>query len=232
MPRKKIHRFLLSSPVPNGNIVTITDERVVHQVGRVLKMEPGEVLSVFSNGSGDTIGQIQSLDSESIIIEKSNELDPIKSVRTLITAISIPKGDTFELIVQKLTELGVNTIVPIISDRTIKQSVRIDRLQSISDEALEQSGGSTRVTIHERISLKESLIEFQMPSIAFEPGQSTPNTPPPSATLVMYVGPEGGWSEDDIGLLNQYGVMWQNLGSRILRTETAAIVGAFTLLSL
>lgn len=219
---------MMSSPIPPGEVFDITDERIVHQVGRVLKMEPGEVLAVFNDGSGDTIGRIESIDKNSISLEKLNETEPVVSNRTVIAAIAIPKGDTFELIVQKLTELGVSTIVPLITSRTIKQSVRLDRLQTISDEAVEQSGGSTRVTITEPMSIQECRTQFPFASIAFEPGGAK-EIDSPSDTVIMYVGPEGGWNEDDIEILKD--VIWVGLGDRILRTETAAIVGVFSILN-
>jgi 16S rRNA (uracil1498-N3)-methyltransferase len=227
MSHKKIHRFMMSSPIPPGEVFEITDERIVHQVGRVLKMEPGEVLAVFNDGTGDTIGRIESIDKTSITVEKLNDTAPIVSKRTVIAAVAIPKGDTFELITQKLTELGVSTIVPLITSRTIKQSVRLDRLQTISDEAVEQCGGNSRVTITEPVSIQECLAQFPFPSIAFEPGAAK-EIDSSSDTVVMYVGPEGGWSEDDMELLKD--VTWVSLGERILRTETAAIVGVHSIL--
>ncbi len=227
MSRKKIHRFLLSSPVPIGDVVTITDERVVHQVGRVLKMKPGEVIAVFSDGSDDTVGQIESIDTSSIVLEKINELAAIKSTRELIAAVAIPKGDTFELIVQKLTELGVSTIIPLITERTVKQSVRIERLQTISDEALEQCGGSARTLVHEPMDLRACMESYPYPSVGFEPGSPEQVSLPSAETLVMYIGPEGGWSDTDLTELK--GITWMGLGERILRTETAAIVAAYLL---
>jgi RsmE family RNA methyltransferase len=50
--------------------------------------------------------------------------------------------------------------------------------------------------------------------------------------MVMYIGPEGGWSDEDMKMLNQHQVQWQSIGDRILRTETATIIGAYTLLNL
>lgn len=230
MPRKKLHRFMMDSPISNNDTFVIDDERIVHQVSRVLKMSVGEVIAVFSHGSGDTIGRIESVDKESITLEKINESDPIVPRRTVVAAVAIPKGDTFELIVQKLTELGVDTIVPLITSRTVKQSVRLDRLQTISDEAVEQCGGSTRIEITQPMSITECLAKFPFTSVGFEPGNAREIKLPSHDPVVMYVGPEGGWSEDDMKILKD--VTWVGLGERILRTETAAIVGAYTILSL
>lgn len=230
MSRKKIHRFMMNSPIPNSDTFVIDDERVVHQVSRVLKMSVGEIIAVFSHGTGDTIGRIESIDKNSITLEKINESDPLLPARKVIAAVAIPKGDTFELIVQKLTELGVSTIVPLITSRTVKQSVRLDRLQTISDEAVEQCGGSIRVNIVEPMSIAECLGKFPFTSIGFEPGNAREIKLPSHDPVVMYVGPEGGWSEDDMKVLKN--VTWVGLGERILRTETAAIVGAYTILIL
>lgn len=229
MQRKKIHRFLIDAPLPSTDAFSITDDRIVHQIGRVLKMDIGEEIALFSSGSGDTIAQIREITKDSIGVEKVGTRDAIAATRTLIAAVAIPKGDTFELIVQKLTELGVSTIVPLITARTVKQSVRLDRLQAISDEALEQCGGSTRVTITEPKSLKECLNEFPYPSIAFEPEKNGAKEISDN-TVVIYIGPEGGWSEEELEILTDKGVSWQSLGERILRTETAAIVAAFSIL--
>ncbi len=228
MPRKKIHRFLVADPLPDTNIFTITEERIVHQIGRVLKMHEGEEVALFSNGSGDTIASIVSVSKSNIEFKKTGNTDSIHPSRTLIAAIAIPKGDTFELIVQKLTELGVSTIVPLLTERTVKQSVRLDRLQIISDEAVEQCGGNTRVNITEPMTIKECIAQFPFQNIGFEPGAAKEITVSSSDTVVMYVGPEGGWSEEDMKNLGE--IAWVGLGDRILRTETAAIVGAYELL--
>lgn len=230
MFRKKIHRFLMDSPIPNTDTFSITDDRVVHQVARVLKIEPGEEIAVFNNGSGDIIVSIETITKTSIEVLKINTTNPIISRRSVVAAIAIPKGDTFEFIVQKLTELGVTTIVPLITSRTIKKNVRLERLQTISDEAVEQCGGSQKVTISTPCNIAACKTQFPFHGIAFEPGSTETLTTPLPDTLVMYIGPEGGWSEEDIKELGD--VQWYNLGDRILRTETAAIVAGYTILSL
>lgn len=229
MARKKLHRFLIES-IPSSDTWEVADARVAHQIGHVLKMKQGEECIVFTNGGDDIVVTIADVSKSSLSLQKKETVARIQPSRTLIAAIGIPKGDTFELIVQKLTELGVSTIVPLITSRTIKQSVRLDRLQTISDEALEQCGGNTRVTISEPLTLAQSLKQFPYPSIAFEP--ATHSSISPSDTMIMYIGPEGGWSDEDISILNEHNVLWQSIGARILRTETATIIGAYTLLTL
>ena len=230
---KKIHRFLLAQPLVLP-ITAIDDSRIVHQVHTVLRLEPGEDIIVFWDKGPDVVVTITSLTKHSITVTEREIRDNIRNPkRTVIAAVSIPKGDTFELIVQKLTELGVTTIVPIISARTIKHSVRLDRLQAISDEALEQSGGSIRVTIAEACSLGQALARFPLPGYVLGIPQEAP-TALPVATypekMIVYIGPEGGWSPEEEIWFSQNSINAIYLGNRVLRTETAAIAGCYQLL--
>lgn len=228
MTPKKVHRFLVEH-IPQTEHFTLAEPRLIHQTLQVLKMTVGEQLALFVDGGSDIICTIIERTRDTLTLQKNTVTDPLPKERTVIAGIAIAKGQTFELIVQKLTELGVATIVPIITDRTVKQSVRIDRIQTISDEALEQSGGNARVTIHEPMTLAQCLKQLSFPSVAFQAGVERKSLPTEDV-VVMYIGPEGGWSNNDIDMLDQHEVQWQSLGNHILRTETAAIVGAYTLL--
>jgi 16S rRNA (uracil1498-N3)-methyltransferase len=230
---KKLHRFFVETLPAPGATMTITDTRIVHQASRVLALQPGEEIALFTNGSDDHIVTIAVIDRNQLIVRMIRTIPQLPAPRTsLIAAIGIPKGDTFEFIVQKLTELGVSEIVPIRSQRTVKQSVRIDRLQTISDEALEQCGGNRRVTIHEPTDLADCIARYPILSIVYDiPRDSTEtHTPPANASTIMYIGPEGGWSDDDRARFEAIDATFATLGPRVLRTETATIVAAFNLL--
>lgn len=225
---KKLHRFLISN-IDNSKDWVITDEKLVHQIGHVLKMKTGEKFVVFADGGDDTVVEIKDRDKKNIFVETVSKTEVLQPKINLIAVVSIVKGGAFELIVQKLTELGVSAIVPLLSDRTVKQSIRLERVQSISDEALEQSGGTRRVKIYEPIDLAECFEKFKFPSVVFEIGAGNLEKEN-NEQLVMYIGPEGGWSEKDLELFKKNNVSFVGLGSRVLRADTAAIVGAFTLL--
>lgn len=226
---KKIHRFLVSA-IPAAEQFSLTEERIVHQIRDVLAIKSGEEIILFTDGGDDEVAVIESFDN-GIAVKK----DRTVNVRTnsscwLVAAVGIPKGSAFETIVQKLTEIGVSHIVPIISSRTVKEGVRIDRLQVISDEALEQCGGNKRVVIHEPLPLADCLKQFHYPSIVFSPEGELLSSSKKDKSLVMYIGPEGGWDTEDWKLFQEAGASTASLGQRVLRTETAAIVGAYQLL--
>jgi 16S rRNA (uracil1498-N3)-methyltransferase len=226
---KKIHRFLLAK-IPTGPTLTLEDTDLVHLIKNVLKLGVGEQCIVFSGGGNDYLSTIVEIEKKSVTLNIESEI-PKKNIPKKITAcISITKRDNFELVVQKLTELGIHTIVPIISDRTIKQALRIDRLQKISDEALEQSGGSNRVLITEPETLETSLIKRKnIPQYCFDmDGEKLVNGE--GFDAVFYIGPEGGWSDEEKNLFKDHGVKICSLGETVLRAETATIVAGYKLL--
>ncbi|MBY0328595.1 RsmE family RNA methyltransferase, partial [Patescibacteria group bacterium] len=228
MTPKKLHRFFIDS-LPEGTPAVISDVSLVHQIVSVLKFSVGESFIIFTNGGPDITVTISAKDKKSITIEKITTTPIAPLLRSIIACISITKSTSFELAVQKLTEVGVSVIVPIISERTIKQSLRIDRLERISIEALEQSGGNTKVTIHEPMTLSESFKAFPFFTVLCDAYDDTTTIVLPD-TVVMYVGPEGGWSDNDRAVFDTKEIHQLKLGDKILRTETAAIIGAHTLL--
>lgn len=231
---KKIHRFLLQTPleITETQTATISDARVVHQIISVLRIKNGEQCIFFSNNTADTVVTITEQQKHFLTVRIDTILTKTIPQKHIIAVVSIPKGDAFEIMTQKLTELGVSEIVPLLADRTVKQSVRIDRLQSISDEALEQCGGNNVVFIHEPKTVSQCLQQFPFTSFFGDP-RTTPESIkniPAQESLVLYIGPEGGWSDEEEITLKEAGVLPLWLSDRILRTETAAIIGVHTLL--
>ncbi|GEM_PF-1371777 len=232
MSHKKIHRFLVNIIPPSviGDTVTITDARVAKQINRVLKIRPGEDIQIFVDESPEyTVTLSETTDftcTGKIIAINEVALPP----RTVIAAVSIVKGDAFELMVQKLTEIGVHTIVPLITSRTVKQSVRLNRLQAISDEAIEQCGATRRVHITDPMTLTECSEQYPFDAVVLDPITSNTTLTDLPEKIVCYVGPEGGWNEQDETILNSFNPQHLQITDRVLRTETAAMLGVYALL--
>ncbi len=227
---KKLHRFFVPD-VPQTDAITLTEPTLVHQLHTVLRYSPGDELIIVAPGGDDIVARVVAVSKKEVVVEKQRTIPALPTpARTLIAAVSIIKRDLFELVVQKLTELGVREIVPILADRTVKLSINMERLKTISREATEQSGQNTLVHIHEPMTLATCLTAFPYQSIVFDPREST-SVVEPTDHVVMYIGPEGGWSPEDITLLHTHSAQFQTLGTTILRTETAAIVGAYSILS-
>lgn len=230
--QKKIHRFIggfdFSQPQLN-----ITDAGLVHQLHGVLHLAHGEEI-ILCNGKGrEALVRITEINKKEIIvaIEKSGEAqaEPIV-LATLYCAIL--KREHFELVVQKATEVGIADIVPIITHRTIKLNLRLDRLEKISKGAAEQSGRGKVPVIHELVSFERAVVHAQKNDMnlffdatgspvldALQKTQSVPRG--------FFVGPEGGWDESEIELAKANGFQIVSLGPLTLRGETAAIIASY-----
>lgn len=230
---KKIHRFLTTQNLVSEGPITITDPEVVHVLSSVLRIQAGEQVIFLNDGSPDFVTTLSVVSkkfvSGDVVSVFGNDTTPTKEV---VAAVAITKQN-FDTIVQKLTELGVSTIVPLLTDRTVKKDARLDRLQKISDEALEQCGGNRVVKIYEPMTLEKALVDFtDYEKISFDTldgqaehkkGTTTNNK------TIFFIGPEGGWSDIERELLHKETTVL-SLGSRILKADTAAIVAAYELL--
>lgn len=221
---KKIHRFLIEN-LPKKEFFVLQDENFIHQIKNVLRFSVGEEIVLFAPFGNDFRCKIVSIEKDNVGLETIEEVEKIKIPRSVTACISIVKKDNFELITQKLVEIGVSTLIPILSDRTIKQSLNIDRLEKISIEALEQSGHSNKMTICEPVKLQKALEQNkEKASIYFDIGGN--KKIPDFDDCVFYIGPEGGWSEEEKELFKSFGVEAYSLGATTLRAETASIVSS------
>lgn len=216
--------------------IIITGEDVKH-IKNVLRSKPGDEI-VLSNGNGiDYIVKIDSLEAEQIItsIIKSfiNENEPPIEV-TLFQGI--PKADKMDYIIQKCVELGVKKIVPVITDRTIvkienqKDAIKkTERWQKIVQEAAKQCNRGIIPIVALPMKFDEALklaAEAEFSIIPYEKEMENglkgllKNR---YENISVIIGPEGGFSENEIKDAVNKGIKPVTLGPRILRTETAGI---------
>ena len=149
----------------------------------------------------------------------------IQTKTSVYLALSMLKGEHTDMVVEKVTELGVSGIVLVQTDRVIKKGANLDRLQKIAIEASEQCG---RIDVPE-ISINEDL-ESLLDSSIFDKkvildmsGVKYQNIS--GEKILLFIGPEGGWSDNEICMFKNKGVTVASIGENVLRAETAAIVG-------
>lgn len=231
----RLHRFYISSDLGDKNI-SISDKEVIHQLVSVFRSKVGQQVILFNNSGFDYLYEIvdqskQNLDF-TLIDKKSN---PIKKSK-LTLAFSLIKNQNDELIIQKCTELGVSRFQPIISDRTEKKNINLDRAKKIATEAVEQSGRDFVPEICEPIKLNDfiaiaqktsdKIIAFHMEGKNFsELGEKNLEIlKGPDNRLTLLIGPEGGWSDEEIELFKNKKIELYKINNAVLRAETAAIV--------
>ncbi len=153
----KIHRFIDNFNLSQADKeIEITGE-IAHQMAKVLKLEINEQVELCDGKGISALAHIEEINKNTVKlkIEKVSRLN--LDTRSVTLFCAVLKKENFELVVQKTTECGVNKIIPIITTRTVKTGLNMERLQKIAKEASEQSGRSFIPEILEPISFEQSL---------------------------------------------------------------------------
>ncbi len=237
-----MQRYFVDPNNMNSNEVKIIGDDV-HHITKVMRLQPGDEI-ICSNGLGnDVIAKIKTIHPKEIICSSESILTETAEPKVqLLLAQGLPKADKMELIIQKGTETGVTTFIPFTSQRTIvkldqkKEQKKWERWEKIAKEAAEQAHRSKIPIIEPLLSWKELLdrIADKFVLIAYEKentmrlskalSESLQKKPEPTE-VVLIIGPEGGFSEEEVLQAEQRGAISVSLGKRILRTETAGLVG-------
>ena len=236
----RLHRFYLSQPL--GEEIVIGSVSTIKQMYNVFRYKEGDLVTVFNGEGLDVTYKITSISSSVCELSKTESDISIMIDKKLTLYVSIIKKDNAELTAQKVTELGVSKIAPIISERSEKKGLNMERLEKIVTEASEQCGRGNIPEIGEIISFDDA-IKSRNPdalSIFAQMGGLKVSEKPFQDKLILakeknneidiWIGPEGGWSEREIEKFKKENMIGVSLGQTVLRAETAAIVAVAFLL--
>jgi len=209
----------------------LTGEQAQH-LARVLRAQPGQIFDVVSNGFLHR-AEIVSVDEREVVFALHEELEA-ESALPVHLLMAVFKFDHMEWGIEKATELGAARITPVLARRTEKHlaqssAKRVDRWRRIVLEAAKQSRRSDVPAVDEPVALKAALTMVDAGTKLLLAETEQENTL--SAALVgasdvaLAIGPEGGWTPEEMALFTESGWKSVTLGPRILRAETAAIAG-------
>jgi len=232
---------------PDEKSATLSPEETRH-LRDVLRLHPGDEIYVFDGAGREFLCVVEIIAKDSTELRVISEVEPTRpeSPLHLTLAIALLKGEKFDLVIQKATELGAKRIVPLETERAdvrLRDSEdaqkRVTRWRRIALEAAKQSGRAfvnvisaprpleslLRVSGTEDKGLANSVArimfsEREGKSLA----EATNSFTERPKEIVAVVGPEGGWTDEEIELARESGWQVVTLGGRILRAETAAIL--------
>lgn len=229
----KVHRFITPLALL-GTEATINDPAVYHQAKRVLKLGIGEEIIITDGTKTERRIMIESFDNHvlrgRVVSTAINTREPEMQAHL---CISLLKRENFEWVVQKATEVGVASIVPLVCERTIKLGMKAQRLELIAREAAEQCGRSTVPAIHEAVTFREWVTTMDRNAAHYffdSDGRSLLRTSSRRLPVYGYIGPEGGWTMAERQLATDAGMQIATLGSLVLRAETAATIASYLML--
>lgn len=233
----KMRRFFAAPENFSRNEVVLSEEESRH-LRDALRLRRGEIVSVFDGAGNEFLCRIETIERKKVSLSISEKTSPpaFESDLNLTIAQALLKGEKFDFVVQKATELGVKQIVPLETARCdvkIKDEKdvikKLERWRRIALEAAKQSGRAAVPKIEAPVSLTRFLSENDGERIFFaERGgdsfhQTFREKHEKIEDLIVVVGAEGGWEDAEIESARDAGFRVVTLGGRILRAETAAI---------
>lgn len=212
-----------------------------HHVRNVLRMKPGDEVLVFDGAGHECFGVLELFQGETAVVRILGDAGrSTESALDLTVAPCLAKGKKIDLIVEKVIELGADRVCVVTSERSVgrldpaQAMDRVERWRRIAKSAAEQSG-RTVMPVIERIRTFEEYVQTKPADVLGlifaigpdrHPAATLRQEHPDVTRVIAMVGPEGGFSHDEVEFAKKHGFVAVGLGPRVLRTETAAIVAA------
>ncbi|HEY7115335.1 MAG TPA: RsmE family RNA methyltransferase [Tepidisphaeraceae bacterium] len=224
-------RRLLVPKLVAGEMVLLPAEQA-HHARDVLRLEVGDEVELFT-ASGETAAAVLSEVTPCRVVARVEQIRKKPRVIELTIASAIPKGARADWMIEKLSELGVARFVPLATERSVVHPEgrnKIERWERLATESAKQSRRTGVMRIDPLTRLEELLEQIEGPAAYLSTaGGALPLSSilhPPSSSLTLLVGPEGGWTDGELGLMSERHLTGMTLGATILRVETAAIAAA------
>lgn len=223
----KLHRFYIADKFELDHSVWINDEDFLHQWVKVLRFQPGSQVVLFNDRKEERLYKIDKIDDKAAHLELVTEMSSKTPKREVYLCFSLLKKDKNDWVLQKATELGVRHLVPIMSSRTEKTGFKLERAQKIAIEAAEQCGRADIPGVREPITIDTAINELSQKArlLVAEQGSDKIDLKDQEA-VAIFIGPEGGWSDDEKNKFVESNIEHMDLSPFTLRAETASIVAA------
>ena len=233
-PPKSLPRLFVTTPLANGGAVEI-DAGQANYLGNVMRLGIGEHVLLFDGESGEWIARIAGAGRKRMTLAVEDRTREQEQVPDCWLAFAPVKRAQTDWLVEKATELGIARFIPVLTQRTIVERVKLERLQAIAIEAAEQCNRTSVPSIDEPLPLASFLKGQAARTLYFaDEGGGKPAAKalkPGPATILT--GPEGGFTEEERAAIRAApGAVAINLGPRILRAETAALAAVTTYMAL
>jgi 16S rRNA (uracil1498-N3)-methyltransferase len=221
------NRFYVEEEL-SGSFIELVEPVILNQLKNVLRSKIGDEVILFNGQGVECQAGIKDFKKGSVELELIKREIKKEEGPEVCLYLAILKKENFELAVQKAVESGVNKIIPIITDRTIKLGLKTDRLNLIIKEATEQSGRAflpelgIATNFAEAIELAQASKSLNLFCDLGE--KNNKKTLPIFDKVNVFVGPEGGWSETEQKLAESAKFSFYSLGDYVLRAETSAII--------
>jgi len=223
-------RFFAPDSLGPGEYELVGTE--AHHLATVRRLIPGDRITLFNGDGGEYAAEVVSATKKSVVL---NILSVSSANRELpfplVVASALPKGDRADYLIEKLTELGVTRFIPLVTARSVvlpKVSV-VEKFRRAVIEASKQCGRNRLMAVDPPVEWSVFLKRTEWPEPRFllhTTADHSRLTSKPGAGAVVAIGPEGGFTVEEVSAASRAGWMVASLGPRVLRVETAAVAAA------
>ena len=225
-PPKSLPRLFVRQPLSAGTSIDL-EAGQANYLGNVMRLGVGAELLVFDGASGEWLARIADAGKKRMTLAVERQTRAPETIPDVWLAFAPVKRAQTDWLVEKATELGAARMLPVVTQRTIAERVKLERLEAIAIEAAEQCGRTRLPEIAEPQSLKQLLAgrdQARRLYFADEGGGEPPAKAFVPGPALMLVGPEGGFTDEERALIRGApNAVPVSLGPRILRAETAAL---------
>lgn len=219
-------RFFTDKPLSPGEF--ILDGSEAHHMGTVRRFVAGDPVVIFNGDGGEYPAEIVAISKRQIVLQLLGREEPVREVGfPIVIGSALPKADRLDFMLEKLVEVGASRFVPLITARSIvnPKSEKIEKWRREVIEASKQCGRNVLMQIDKPMSLAEFLnsSSAQLRFLLHTNLESSPLSGNDPRGVAFVVGPEGGFTNDEVQAARDVGWRPLSFGPRILRIETAAI---------
>ncbi len=215
-----MRRFLANDIPAVGEFLTL-DSAGSHHVLRVTGIAPGEVVELFDGAGGSCRAELISVEDGEARLRVVEHLDPVAVERRIVLILSQLRASAMDGVLRMATELGVSHIQVIQTERCVAQGDKRERWNRIVTAAAGQCGRSDVPFVPTPIDFESALSEGAGERFICVPGADVVETP--SGDVSLLVGPEGGFTADEVSQAEASGWVAAGLGRTVLRADTAAV---------
>lgn len=224
-------RFFCPTPLQADSRIALP-ESLAHHALRVLRLPTGTAITLFDGSGGQYPAVLRVQDRTAWADVGSHEAIDCELRGRLTLIQGMASGDKMDWVVEKAVELGVSALIPVAAERSVlrlsgpRLEKRLAHWRAIVRAASEQSGRNRLMRILDPAPLRDHLAALNGPSLFCHPDGETDFSQALNDThnsLNILVGPEGGWSPEELALARHHGLQGVRFGPRVLRTETAGL---------
>jgi 16S rRNA (uracil1498-N3)-methyltransferase len=226
----RISRLFVETALRRGATLTL-DARAAHYVSQVLRLRPGQALTLFDGSGLDHAATLLRCDRQACTAEVGDCVaeEPTAALHIAL-GIGMSRGERMDFAIQKAVELGVGAITPLHTERSLvqltaeRQRKRVEHWRGVLISACEQSGRSRLPGLEEPVPLSDWLARHRGGLLLHHAAaQTLADLAAPGTGLSLLIGPEGGLSAAERELAGAHDFTAVRLGPRVLRTETAPL---------